>query len=111
MSSGKRNQRHEEPSRQHLILVSDTSEFDTHVVHRFQAEGFNVIYLPFLGCGDDEKDRKALEHAVHEQEDELETGERYAIVGTCSVSSFAPLYTSRPNLRQISVKSTFISIH
>jgi hypothetical protein len=57
------------------------AEFDPKIIHQFQAEGFNVIYLPFLGCGDSEKDRKSLENAVHLKEDELETGERYAIVG------------------------------
>ncbi|KAJ5476185.1 Dienelactone hydrolase [Penicillium sp. IBT 31633x] len=79
-TSGKRSQRYEEPSRRHLILISDTTQFDTQVVHRFQAEGFDVIYLPFLGCGDLEKDRKTLENEVHLREDELEPGERYAIV-------------------------------
>jgi hypothetical protein len=66
-------------------LVSDTAEFDPKIIHRFQEEGFDVIYLPFLGCGNSEKDRKALENAVHLKEDELETGERYAIVGMFSV--------------------------
>ncbi|KAJ5504480.1 Riboflavin kinase domain bacterial/eukaryotic [Penicillium fimorum] len=79
-SSGKRSWRYEEPAPRHLILVSDTLEFDTHVVHRFQAEGFDVIYIPFLGSGDEDKDRKSLENAIHAQEDELENGERYAIV-------------------------------
>ncbi|KAJ5375185.1 Riboflavin kinase domain bacterial/eukaryotic [Penicillium concentricum] len=79
-SSGKRNWRYEEPAPRHLILVSDTAEFDTHVVHRFQAEGFDVIYIPFLGSRDEDKDRKALENAIHAEEDELENGERYAIV-------------------------------
>ncbi|KAJ5138942.1 Dienelactone hydrolase [Penicillium bovifimosum] len=80
ISSGTRGRRYEVPTPRHLIIVSDTADFDTHVVHRFQAEGFDVSYLPFLGSGDDDKDRKAIEHAVHEKEDELETGERYAIV-------------------------------
>ncbi|KAJ5972486.1 Riboflavin kinase domain bacterial/eukaryotic [Penicillium vulpinum] len=79
-SSGKRSWRHEEPVPRQLLLISDTVEFDTHVVHRFQAEGFDVIYIPFLGTGNEDKDRKALENAVHEKEDELENGERYAIV-------------------------------
>ncbi|CAI7612878.1 unnamed protein product [Penicillium glandicola] len=79
-SSGKRSWRYEEPSPRHLILISDTAQFDTHVVHRFQAEGFDVIYIPFLGSGDEYKDTKALKRAVHEREDELENGERYAIV-------------------------------
>jgi hypothetical protein len=57
-------------------------QFDTHIVHRFQAEGFQVIYIPFLGSGDEDKDTKVLKNIVHEKEDELENGERYAIVGT-----------------------------
>ncbi|KAJ6007158.1 hypothetical protein N7522_005509 [Penicillium canescens] len=79
-SSGKRGRRYEEPSRRYLIIVSDTAEFDPHIIQRFEAEGFVVTYLPFTGCGDADKDRKALENAVHLKEDELESGERYAIV-------------------------------
>lgn len=84
-SSAKRSWRYEEPAPRHLLLISDTVAFDTHVVHRFQAEGFDVIYIPFLGSGNEEKDAKALKNAVHEKEDELENGERYAIVGTSSI--------------------------
>lgn len=65
----------------HLYLISDTSEFDPPIIHRFQAEGFDVEYIPFACTGDSERDRKALENAVHAKEDELEMGERYAIVG------------------------------
>ncbi|KAJ5349718.1 hypothetical protein N7541_007445 [Penicillium brevicompactum] len=79
-SSGKRSQRYEEVSPRHLLLISDSAHFDPHVFHCFQAEGFDVMYLPFIGCGDEDKDRKALENEVHLKEDELETGERYAIV-------------------------------
>lgn len=50
-------------------------------MHRFQAEGFDVRSMGFVGSGDSERDRKALENSVHEKEDELEEGERYAIVG------------------------------
>ena len=84
-SSGTRSWRYEEPSSRHLILISDTVEFDTHLVHLFQAEGFDVIYIPFLGSGNVERDMKALKNAVHEKEDELENGERYAMVGTSSI--------------------------
>ena len=63
-------------------------QFDTHVVHRFQAEGFQVIYIPFLGSGDEDKDTKVLKNIVHEKEDELENGERYAIVGASSIRLF-----------------------
>lgn len=40
-----------------------------------------MTFIGFVGSGDSERDRKALEHAVNEKEDELEEGERYAIVG------------------------------
>ncbi|KAJ5815354.1 hypothetical protein N7474_007131 [Penicillium riverlandense] len=70
----------EERTSRHLILVSDTQNVSSQLVHPFQAEGFDVTHLPFGGCGDLERDRKALENLVHEKEDELETGERYAIV-------------------------------
>lgn len=71
----------EEPSPRHLIMVSDTADFDPSITHRFQAEGFDVTFIGFVCSGDSERDRKALENAVHEKEDELEAGERYAIVG------------------------------
>lgn len=51
-----------------------------------------MIYLPFVGSGDVEKDRKALENEVNLKEDELEAGERYAIVGM----SFVLLLISNP---------------
>lgn len=71
----------EEPSPRHLILISDNATFDPHIIQRFEAEGFDVTYLGFVCTEDAEKDRKALEFAVHEKEDDLEPGERYAIVG------------------------------
>jgi hypothetical protein len=40
-----------------------------------------VEYLPFSGNEDDERDRKELENLLHEREDDLEPGERYAVVG------------------------------
>lgn len=83
VSSNKRLRRApaEEPSPRHLILVSDTPEPDERILHRFQAEGFDVQYLSFSCSGDPDRDRKHLENTVHLREDELEAGERYAIVG------------------------------
>ena len=71
----------EEPLPRHLVVISDTAEFDPNIIRKFQSEGFNVEYLQFVCNGDPEKGRKGLENAVHEREDEFETGERYAIVG------------------------------
>jgi hypothetical protein len=88
-SSAKRLRRSpaEESAPRRLLLISDTADFDPYITHRFQAEGFEVAFIGFVGSGDSEKDRKALEHAVNEKEDELEEGERYAIVGMCSLQA------------------------
>lgn len=84
-TSARRNRPHdrpaEEPVPRRLILISDTPEFDPEIIRRFQAEAFDVVYLPFKCSGDSERDRKSLEYAVHEKEDDLEAGERFAIVG------------------------------
>lgn len=71
----------DEPSPRRLLVISDTADFDPNITHRFQAEGFDVTFIGFVCSGDSERDRKALENAVDEKEDELEEGERYAIVG------------------------------
>lgn len=71
----------EERTSRHLILVTDSPTVSPHLVHTFQAEGFDVTHVPFGGSGDLERDRKTLENLVNEREDELEAGERYAIVG------------------------------
>lgn len=65
-----------------LYITSDTPSFDSHLLRRFEAEGFEVEYLPFPGGNEDiERDRKDLEKIIHEREDDLEPGERYAILG------------------------------
>nr|XP_001400583.2 dienelactone hydrolase [Aspergillus niger CBS 513.88] len=69
-----------------LYLTSDTPDFDAGILSRYRAEGFDVEYIPFRGCqnadgcGDVDKDRKELENLLHEREDDLEPGERYAVV-------------------------------
>lgn len=66
-----------------LYLTSDSPDFDPGILSRFRAEGFNVEYLPFPGGSHDDpdRDRKELENLLHEREDDLEPGERYAVVG------------------------------
>lgn len=65
-----------------LVLISDTPDFDQRVIRRFEAEGFSVRYLPFLGGGQGlDRGRKDLENQLNELEDDLEPGERYAVVG------------------------------
>lgn len=75
---------HQEPAHvpRHLYVISDTRQFNRQIIDRFQAEGFAAEYIPHLPTGDPERDRKALEHAIREKEDDLESGERYAIIGT-----------------------------
>ncbi|PIG85185.1 dienelactone hydrolase [Aspergillus arachidicola] len=64
-----------------LYVTSDTADFDANILRRFEAEGFSVEYIPFQGSsGDFERDRKDLDNLIHEREDDLEPGERYAIV-------------------------------
>lgn len=72
-----------------LILVSDTEEFDQTIINRFEAEGFNVKYISFPGTRKSpERDRKDLENRLHEQEDDLEPGERYAVVGSSKIQPY-----------------------
>ncbi|KAE8376080.1 hypothetical protein BDV26DRAFT_282913 [Aspergillus bertholletiae] len=64
-----------------LYITSDTADFDANILRRFEAEGFSVEYIPFQGSsGDFERDRRDLDNLIYEREDDLEPGERYAIV-------------------------------
>ncbi|PYH90663.1 hypothetical protein BO71DRAFT_461785 [Aspergillus ellipticus CBS 707.79] len=58
-----------------LYVTSNSPDFDPGLIARFRAEGFDVEYLPFPGS-----DRKELENLLHTREDDLEPGERYAVV-------------------------------
>ena len=72
-----------DPVLRRLYVTSDTADFDANILRRFEAEGFTVEYIPFQGSsGDFERDRKDLDNLIYEREDDLEPGERYAIVGT-----------------------------
>lgn len=88
-ASGERRKKDRDSIPRRLILASDTPEFDQRIIRRFEAEGLKVRYLPFLGGGHDlEKDRKDLENRLNELEDDLEPGERYAVVGKLSFTEF-----------------------
>ncbi|KAL4896266.1 hypothetical protein BDV59DRAFT_172487 [Aspergillus ambiguus] len=64
-----------------LYITSSSPSCDPLILRRFEAEGFTVEYLPFPGSNDDsDRDRKDLEKLIHEREDDLEPGERYAIL-------------------------------
>ena len=72
---------HQAPVRR-LYVTSSSSDFDTRILRRFQAEGFKVEHLPFVDTnGNPEKNRKELERLLHEREDDLEPGEKFAVVG------------------------------
>lgn len=81
-ASDKRKKSRDAGPPRHLVLTSDTLEFDKAIIHRFEAEGLHVRYLPYLGGSVDiDRERKDLERGLNELEDGLEPGERYAVVG------------------------------
>lgn len=57
-----------------LHITSDDTEFDSHILHSLRAEGFSVSYLPCT------QDRKAYRNALRHLGDDLELGEKYAIL-------------------------------
>ena len=59
-----------------LVLTSQDPEFDQTTIQKWQAEGFAVTYLPFIGS------HRAFERTIAHLADPLELGEKYAIVGT-----------------------------
>ncbi|KAL6235371.1 hypothetical protein BDW75DRAFT_142174 [Aspergillus navahoensis] len=64
-----------------LYVISDTPTFDSASLRRLETEGFSVEYVPFRAeSGSIDRDRRELERIVHERGDDLEPGERYAIV-------------------------------
>ncbi|KAL2866393.1 dienelactone hydrolase [Aspergillus lucknowensis] len=69
------------PPLRRLYVISHTPTFDPSSLSRFEAEGFTVEYLSFSNESDDiRRDRRELEVLIHGREDDLEPGERYAIV-------------------------------
>lgn len=95
-----------------LYVTSDTADFDADILRRFEAEGFSVEYIPFQGSsGDFERDRKDLDNLIHEREDDLEPGERYAIVGTYIRPRRYDQIANRtttPSIQQTSLPSPYI---
>ncbi|KAK4997569.1 hypothetical protein LTR66_003048 [Elasticomyces elasticus] len=59
-----------------LYITSDTRGFDPTTLEAWRAEGFDVTYLPY--DGDVEAYGRVLRHLA----DEMERGERYAIVSS-----------------------------
>ena len=64
-------------SKTHNILLSgETEDFAEEVTQQWRAEGFNVVYVPLLGGGNDYIDR------IHNTGNGFGPSEQYAIVGT-----------------------------
>ncbi|EAW13825.1 dienelactone hydrolase [Aspergillus clavatus NRRL 1] len=81
LSNTSRRNKKRDSSPRRLYVISDNHDFDSSIIARFQGEGFEVEYLPFLGgSADVDRDRKDLVNQLHEREDDLEPGERYAVV-------------------------------
>lgn len=57
-----------------LHITSDDTEFDSHILHSLRAEGFQVSYLPCT------QDRGAYRNILRHLGDDLELGEKYAIL-------------------------------
>ena len=58
-----------------LVLTAEDDEFDPATIQHWKEEGFQVSYLPFKGqC-------KGYIRDIDHLPDDLELGEKYAIVG------------------------------
>ncbi|KAL4754439.1 hypothetical protein BDW72DRAFT_127208 [Aspergillus terricola var. indicus] len=69
------------PTLRRLYVISNSPTFDSASLRRLETEGFSVEYVPFRTESNDiDRDRRELERIVHERGDDLEPGERYAIV-------------------------------
>lgn len=70
-----------------LVLTASaptSTSFSQSIIHNFQAEGYDVTYLPFTG------DPKAFRSHLSHLADPLELGEKYAIVGQLCSLPFRP---------------------
>ena len=59
----------------HVILCADSDDFAEEVIRQWQAEGFNVLYVPFGKGGKDFVER------VRRTGDNVGVSEQYAVVG------------------------------
>ena len=58
-----------------VFITAKSNDFDQVTVQNWRAEGFEVSYLPFLGCPTD------YIHSLQHLADSLELGDNFAIVG------------------------------
>jgi hypothetical protein len=59
----------------HVIIAADSDDFSEEVTEQWQAEGFNVIYVPLGNGGKDFLAR------IKYTGDNIGVGEQYAVVG------------------------------
>jgi hypothetical protein len=59
----------------HVIIAAESEDFAEEVIKQWQAEGFNVVYVPFGNGGKDFVAR------VKYTGDNIGVGEQYAVVG------------------------------
>ncbi|KAJ9199594.1 hypothetical protein DTO164E3_4479 [Paecilomyces variotii] len=57
-----------------LVITAETPRFDPYILRLFKNEGFHVSYMPFKG------NKKEYDSRLQQIADDLEQGERYAIV-------------------------------
>ncbi|KAI9753722.1 MAG: hypothetical protein M1835_000969 [Candelina submexicana] len=78
-----------------LVLTSDDPDFDRESIQHWKDEGFDVSYLLFKG------DAKSYERTIQRLADDLELGEKYAIVAYGLAASHA-LYIAQKPLPKLS---------
>ena len=64
-----------------VVITTQGDEFDQVTIQNWRAEGFEVFYLPFTGSREDYVHR--LQHLA----DQLELGEKVAIIGILALVS------------------------
>ncbi|KAI9720661.1 MAG: hypothetical protein M1812_002841 [Candelaria pacifica] len=73
-----------------LVLTSDDPDFDRETIQHWKDEGFDVSYLLFEG------NSKSYERAIQHLADDLELGEKYAIVAYGEAASYALHIAQKP---------------
>jgi hypothetical protein len=68
-----------------VVLTADVPLFDPYIVTLFRNEGFQVSYLRFKG------NKKEYDSKLQQLADDLESDEKYAIVGMCHIIGYLSL--------------------
>ncbi|KXL47071.1 MAG: hypothetical protein FE78DRAFT_133962, partial [Acidomyces sp. 'richmondensis'] len=75
----------------HVILTSETEDFDEETIQQWRDEGFDTAYVPMLNGGNEYINR------VHTQGDNFGVGEYYAIVAFDSAATLILQAHQKPN--------------